>query len=199
MIVFIMINLIDLYYWEDYMYRKTKLYLLFIFLFVFAFLTLGYALIVGIDLNVGGTVTAKLTGEPIVDTYSVRFDQIEQYSGSTNDIAFSNMAITGEDQNEATFSVSGMKGYGDVATIKYSIVNDSTIANANFTINTTNSNSEFFSVTSNLYDATLTNNVTTLAPGATAHLVIKIKSIKVSTDANKSTDIGVSIRAVKSS
>ena len=169
MIVFIMINLIDLYYWEDYMYRKTKLYLLFIFLFVFAFLTLGYALIVGIDLNVGG------------------------------DIAFSNMAMTGEDQNEATFSVSGMKGYGDVATIKYSIVNDSTIANANFTINTTNSNSEFFSVTSNLYDATLTNNVTTLAPGATAHLVIKIKSIKVSTDANKSTDIGVSIRAVKSS
>lgn len=180
------------------MYRKTKLYLLFLFLFMFAILTLGYAMIAGINLNVGGSVTAKLTGEPVVDTYTVRFDEIEQYSGSTNDITFSNMAITGANQTNASFTVSGLKGYGDVATIKYSIVNESTIANATFTINTTNSNSEFFSVTSNIYDATLTNNVVTLAPNETAHLLIKVKSIKVATDANKTADIDVAIHAVKS-
>lgn len=71
-------------------------------------------------------------------------------------------AEVSEDKKTASFNFNNMKKKGDLAIVKYKIINDST-EDANLDIKLTNNNSEYFKVTKKLAKTTLkSKEVTTL-------------------------------------
>ena len=110
-------------------------------------LGLGYAAISAIVLTINGTATAT----PDTSNYSVEFTEILQETNADADILHED----GEPDVNVTFTTSGLTKAGDTATVQVKIENNSPDLKANLSINTSSTNSEYFSVSSVLADNVL--------------------------------------------
>ena len=150
------------------------------------FVSIGYATITGISFEINGSAHAKASDEILVKFSNLSTD-IETSSnclsdsGTINSCATISASVTND--KEATFNISGLKGYGDVATVKYKIINDSEHRVALNIKTTTNSNTEYFSVNTSLSNG----NVEILNANETTILTIKTKVNKVLYDTNSKT------------
>jgi len=173
--------------------RKQKNYILIFALIAICALGIGYATVNGIPLTIGGNASVS-----VPDIFEVVFDDVDDTYYSTNIEEPSNIVITADiiDDLNAEFDVTGMQGYGDTATVVYSIVNNSTLSSASFSISTANNNTEYFDVTTTLTDSN-SNNIATLNSGATGYVSVKVKVKKVSTSGPKTATIGITITATQ--
>ena len=106
----------------DKMRKKinNKMFLLTLVLSLIAIATIGYAKINNITLNINGT--ARATGIKSADDFKVKFVDVEvpenQPSHMTIDANLDSNDVT---NRTASFTVTGMKGYGDTAVVKYTL------------------------------------------------------------------------------
>lgn len=159
--------------------RISNKFVIILFSAMILFLTvIAYARLSDIDLFINGT--ASVTGIKSETDFKVAFTDIESvYPEQPNDITVV-PDIDDVDNKIASFTVSGLKGYGDYAIIKYEVTNNSDYHSANLSTSTTNDNSEYFTIEESFVSAT-GQDVTKLNPGESAFLVIKVNVIKVST------------------
>ena len=157
--------------------RKNYKILLFLLISIFC-VSIGYATITGISFTIGGTAHAKYDGDVLVK-YSNLSSDIETSSsclsdsGTISNCATINASVT--NNKTANFTVSGLKGYGDTATVKYKIINESENRVALNISATTNNNTEYFSLSTSL-----SNGVgEILNPNESTILTIKTKVSKV--------------------
>ena len=165
-----------------------------IILILTLFVSIGYASIAGITLNINGGAYAHY--ESTLDVkFSALSSDIETSSiclsanGTTSDCATINASVTND--RTATFSVSGLKGYGDIAIVRYKIMNVSEDEAATLNISTTtNTDTEYFTVSTDLNNAQ--NQV--VNSGNYAILTVKVKVNKVLYDmAQKTATITVNV------
>ena len=105
-------------------------------------LGLGYAAIQNITLNITGTAAAN----PNQSNFSVHFvnDPAPTVSNST----FATAAIT--DDINATINVTGLTAKGQNVTATYIVKNSSSDLSSDLSVATTNSNTEYFTLSSEL-------------------------------------------------
>ena len=142
-------------------------------------LGLGYAAIQNITLNITGTASASadqanfkvgFIGTPVV-----------------SDSAYATATITAD--NSATINVQGLTSVGDNVTATYDIKNSSLDLSADFNINTTNNNSEYFKISSKL-------GKSSLKAGETTNVLVTVELIKTPINSNVSATIGVGLTAM---
>ena len=109
-------------------------------------LGVGYAAIQNITLNIEGTATA----DPSQSNFSVKFTGTPKVSDST----YVTAGIT--DDINATISVSGLTQKGQTVSAEYTVQNVSTDISADLSVATTNSNTEYFTLKSELAKTSLT-------------------------------------------
>ena len=142
-------------------------------------LGLGYAAITNITLNIAGTASATVDS----GNFKVRFtDNIE-----VSDNAYVTATRTGD--TAATINVSGLTTAGDKVTATYEIVNDSIDLSSDLNVKATNSNANYFSVSSRLADKSLT-------AGSNTTVLVTVELLKTPIDADVSTNIGVTLNAI---
>ena len=131
--------------------KKTSKIAILVVIGAILLLGIGYAALQNITLNIGGTVTAdpsqanfdvKFTGTPSVS------DEAKVTAGIADDL-------------NATIEVEGLETNGEIVTATYEIVNASENLSADLTIETTNSNTEYFDITSELAKTNLEVEETT--------------------------------------
>ena len=88
----------------------------------------------------------------------------------------------------ATINVTGLTMKENFETVTYIVQNTSTDLSADLSIQTTNSNEEYFAIESNI-------EKTTLAKGEAAKVTITIKLIKEPLDESEKTTIGIQLKA----
>ncbi len=142
-------------------------------------LGLGYAAITNITLNIAGTASATADS----GNFKVRFtDNIV-----VSDSAYVTATRTGD--TAATINVSGLTTAGDKVTATYEIANDSTDLSSDLNVKATNSNANYFSVSSRLADKSLT-------AGSKTTVLVTVELLKTPIDADVSTNIGVTLNAI---
>ena len=152
-------------------------------------IAIGYANISDIVLTISGNATSS--GISSAEDFEVVFTENVSTSTSTNTISISHDIIN---KHNAEFTVTGMYGYNETATIDFEIENSSEHCYASVTASLTNSNSTYFDVNYSLLDSN-NNPIDLIAPGETATLRINGRVLKVSTDTAKTTNISVNITA----
>ena len=149
-------------------------------------LGIGYAAITR-NLTVSGT--GKIT--PSDDNFQVVFDESTTPS-TTSTVPTATVSGSYDDELNAIISVAGLQKSGDVATVTYTILNNSTEYDANLLVGTiTNSESQYFRVEASLGKATLTKKSGT-ADSTT--LVVTVTAIKTPTE-EVTTNITVPVTA----
>ena len=121
-------------------------------------LGLGYAAIQNITLNITGNVTAN----PNQGNFKVKFTTVVNVSDSSY--------VTANVLNDtnATINVSGLKNVGEKATAIYEILNGSNDLSADLNVLATNSNTEYFVVSSKI-------DKTSLTAGEKTNLVVTVE------------------------
>ncbi len=159
-------------------------------------ISIGYAAISNITLSINGSAHATVDNDLRVKFSSLAADidtssTCLSDSGTTTSCATINASVTGD--RVASFTVSGLKGYGDVAIVRYKILNESPSLSALLNISaTTNTNSEYFTITTDLSNAASQ----TVAAGGYTILTVKAKVNKVLyTSASQSTTVTVTVNA----
>ena len=109
-------------------------------------LGIGYAAIQNITLNIEGTATA----DPSQSNFKVMFTGTPKVSDST----YVTAGIT--DDINATISVNGLTQKGQIVSAEYTVQNVSTDISADLSVATTNSNTEYFTLKSELAKTSLT-------------------------------------------
>lgn len=141
-------------------------------------LGIGYAAIQNITLTISGTATA----DPSQSAYKVVFSGTSDVS----DELLVKAAIT--DNVNATINVSGLTTEGQIESATYTVQNISTDLSADLSVLTTNSNTEYFTVTSQLEKETL-------EAGEATTVTVFVELIQVPTTDSESTVIGVQLTA----
>lgn len=176
--------------------RKRELKILSLLIISILFVSIAYAAISGVSFSINGSANAK-AGEELIVKFSNLSTDIETSSACLNDsgvissCATINASVTSD--REATFDISGLKGYGDTATVKYKIINESDNANALLDITAiTNTNNEYFDITTDLDNA----SSKVLNSGNYTILTVKAKVKKVLYTSNSATTtVTINIRA----
>lgn len=173
--------------------RRNFRYLIFLFISVL-FISIGYASINGLKLQISGGAYAKPAEvESLVEFSSLSTD-IQTSSSCLSDTGTISNCATIEanvtNSRTANFNISGLKGYGDIAIVNYKIINESdkrVLLNISSTVNT---NSEYFTITSEL-----SNGISEiLNAGESTILTIKAKVNKILYTGDLSdTDVTVTI------
>ncbi|MBQ6282845.1 MAG: hypothetical protein IJK66_04875 [Bacilli bacterium] len=159
-------------------------------------ISIGYAAISNISLSINGTAHATVDNDMRVKFSSASGDITTSStclsdSGTITNCATISASVTSD--RVASFTVSGLKGYGDVAIVRYKILNESPNLSALLNISaTTNTNSQYFTITTDLSNAASQ----TVAAGGYTILTVKAKVNKVLyTAASQSTTVTVTINA----
>ena len=126
--------------------RKTNKIIVTVLIIAFLLLGIGYAAIQNITLNIEGTATA----DPSQSNFSVKFTGTPKVSDST----YVTAGIT--DDINATISVNGLTQKGQTVSAEYTVQNVSTDISADLSVATTNSNTEYFTLKSELAKTSLT-------------------------------------------
>lgn len=161
--------------------KKTSVIILVTIIAVSILLGLGYAAIQNVTLNIAGSAEAT----PNQSNFKVKFmrDPAPTVSDSTHATA----NIT--DDLNATINVSGLTGKGQNVTATYSIENASDDLSADLAVLTTNSNTEYFYVSSRLAE-------TSIEAGSNTTVTVTVELIKTPIDQNVSSTIGVQITGI---
>ena len=152
-------------------------------------IAIGYANISDIILTISGNATSP--GVLSAEDFEVSFTNTVNTATSANTITITHNII---DDHNAEFTVTGMYGYNETATIDFQIENGSEHCYASIVASLTNSNTTYFDVNYSLLDSN-NNAIDILAPGETATLRITGRTLKVSTDTAKTTNVSVNITA----
>ena len=126
--------------------KKTNKIIVTVIIVAMLLLGIGYAAIQNITLNIEGTATA----DPSQSNFSVKFTGTPKVSDST----YVTAGIT--DDINATISVSGLTQKGQTVNAEYTVQNVSTDISADLSVATTNSNTEYFTLKSELAKTSLT-------------------------------------------
>ena len=168
---------------------KKKKSMIFLALLVAVFvLGVGYAAVTGVNLTLSGSAAAKAKGLDVAFNGSTDSDQTVG-SGATITPTASEHSLT------ANIAVTNLESVGDTITATYTIENYETdVAASLTTASITNTNSEYFEVTSNI--PTSSGTPVSLAAGGTTDLVVTVRLIKTPvTSQYNSTDITVVVNA----
>ncbi|MBR3614721.1 MAG: leucine-rich repeat protein [Clostridia bacterium] len=142
-------------------------------------LGIGYAAIQNITLNINGTAAA----DPSQSNFKVMFSGTPTVSDDT----YVTAAIT--DDTNATINVEGLTKKGDVVTATYTVQNASTDLSADLGVSTTNSNTEYFTLMSEL-------DKTSLVAGEATTLTVTVELTKTPIVDSVSATIGVQLEAM---
>ncbi len=126
--------------------KKTNKIIVTVIIVAMLLLGVGYAAIQNITLNIEGTATA----DPSQSNFSVKFTGTPKVSDST----YVTAGIT--DDINATISVNGLTQKGQTVNAEYTVQNVSTDISADLSVATTNSNTEYFTLKSELAKTSLT-------------------------------------------
>ena len=133
--------------------NKKKIQIMIFVLIAVITLGVGYAAITAINLVTNGNATATENQE----NFKVKFTTAAVTTGTGT------AAIDTNDPKVATFDVTGLTKVGDTAVATYTVLNDSSGIGARISLNLTNSNTEYFSVTEAIGDTELQAGDTTTA------------------------------------
>ncbi|MBR3613575.1 MAG: leucine-rich repeat protein [Clostridia bacterium] len=142
-------------------------------------LGIGYAAIQNITLNISGSAAA----DPSQSNFKVMFSGTPTVSDDT----YVTAAIT--DDTNATVNVEGLTKKGDVVTATYTVQNASTDLSADLAVSTTNSNTEYFTLMSEL-------DKSSLVAGEATTLTVTVELTKTPIVESVSTTIGVQLEAM---
>ncbi|MBR3614953.1 MAG: hypothetical protein IKL55_07245 [Clostridia bacterium] len=142
-------------------------------------LGIGYAAIQNITLNINGTAAA----DPSQSNFKVMFSGTPTVSDDT----YVTAAIT--DDTNATINVEGLTKKGDVVTATYTVQNASTDLSADLGVSTTNSNTEYFTLSSEIAQ-------TSLVAGEATTLTVTVELTKTPITESVSATIGVQLEAM---
>lgn len=126
--------------------KKTNKIIVGAILIVIILLGVGYAAIQNVTLNIAGTAAA----DPNQANFKVMFSGTPTVSNAS----FATAAIT--DDTNATISVAGLTTKGETVTATYTVQNVSTDLSADLAVATTNSNTEYFKISSEVEKTSLT-------------------------------------------
>ena len=143
-------------------------------------LGLGYAAIQNITLNITGTAAA----DPNQSNFKVRF--INNPAPTVTDSTYAIASIT--DDYNAIINVSGLTTNGQTVSATYTIENASADLSADLAISTTNTNTEYFKISSQLAK-------TSLIAGAKTTVTVTVELTKTPLESVSST-IGVQMLAM---
>lgn len=161
--------------------KRTNKIILIAIVSVVLLLGIGYAAIQNVTLNIQGTAKA----DPSQSNFKVMFTGTPTASDSSKVVA----TITND--TNATIDVSGLTSKGETVTAIYTVKNASTDILADLSVETTNSNTEYFSIKSEF-------EKTSLVAGETTTLTVTVKLIKTPISENVSSEIGIEIIAAPS-
>ena len=139
---------------------------------------MGYATIQNITLNITGTATAA----PNQSNFTVKFSGEPKVSDENK------VTATVTDDTNATINVDGLITVGESVFATYTIENSSDDLSTDLSVLTTNSNEEYFSVSSNLEKNSLTS-------GDTTTLTVTIELIKTPIAEKEISTIGIQLTA----
>ena len=142
-------------------------------------LGIGYAAIQNITLNITGTAAA----DPSQSNFKVMFTGTPDISDST----LASAAIT--DDTNATINVNGLKAKGDSVSVIYTVENNSTDLSADVSVNATNSNTEYFTITSRV-------GKTSLLSGETTTVTVDVELKKTPLAGTVTSAIGVQLETI---
>ena len=158
--------------------NKKKLQLLLLVLVAILTLSIGYASISALNFIINGNGTVSVSNE----NFKVYF---------TNSIITEGKGTVSIDEEDATigyFDVTGLSKEGDEATATYTVLNDSNGVGADISLQLTNSNNEYFKVTTTVVDDTL-------QAGEETDVRVKVEMIKTPIESAVSTSISATLVA----
>lgn len=138
----------------------------------------GYAAIQNVTLNISGTAAA----DPTQSNFKVMFTGTPEVSNSTYAIA------TIVNDTNASINVSGLTSAGDSVTATYTVQNVSTDLSTDLSVATTNSNTEYFKISSKLAKTSLT-------AGEATTVTVTVELTKTPISESVSSNIGVELVA----
>ena len=141
-------------------------------------LGIGYAAIQSVTLNIAGTAAA----DPNQENFKVMFTGTPEVSDEEHVTA----SIT--DDINATINVSGLTKKGEIVSATYTVQNASTDLSADLSVATTNSNTEFFTLSSKLAK-------TSLIAGEATTVTVTVEMTKTPLAESVSSTIGVQLTA----
>ena len=144
-------------------------------------LGLGYAAIQNITLNISGTAAAN----PSQSNFKVRF--VTDPAPTVSDSTYVTAGVTND--TNATINVSGLTSKGQLVSATYTVQNASTDLSADLSVATTNSNTEYFTIRSELED-------TSLKAGEVTTVTVTIELTKTPISESVSSTVGVQLTAV---
>ena len=159
--------------------KKTSKIILLMIVMAILIIGIGYAAIQNITLNISGTATA----DPSQSNFKVMFSGTPTVSDET----YVTAAVT--DDINATINVEGLTKAGDTVFATYTVQNTSTDLSADLSVATTNSNIEYFTISSELAK-------TSLIAGEATTITVTAELAKTPITESVSTTIGVQITAV---
>ncbi len=141
-------------------------------------LGLGYAAIQNITLSIEGTATAAAD----------QSNFLVKFTGTPTVSELTKVSANIETNTKATINVTGLNQSGQTATATYEIINQSSDLSADLAVATTNSNTEYFTLTSELADTSLTS-------GESTTVTVTVILTKTPIDGPVSSTIGVNLTA----
>ena len=158
--------------------RKTSKIILVTIIATSILLGLGYAAIQNITLNVKGWAYA----DPNQSNFKVKFTGTPLVSDGTYVIA--NII----EDTKAAINVNGLTEKGQKVTATYEVINESTDISSDLSIATSNSNTEYFSVSSKLAKTSLT-------VGESTTVTVTVELLKTPINGEVETNIGINLVA----
>ena len=159
--------------------RKTSKIILITIIATSILLGLGYAAIQNITLNITGTATGVINQ----DNFKVRFTSVTNVSDAVN------VTASVSSDTLATMNVSGLTERGDNVTATFEIENQSADLSSDLKISTTNSNTEYFLISSRLKESSLT-------AGEKTTVTVNVELLKTPIEGSESSSIGVKLEAM---
>lgn len=158
--------------------RKTTKIIIITIIIATILLGIGYAAVQNITLNISGTAAA----DPSQSNFKVMFSGEPTVSDANLLLA----SITND--TNATINVTGLSAKGEVATAEYTVQNASSDLSADLSVSTTNSNTEYFTLSSYI-------DKTSLIAGETTKLTIKVELTKTPLAGSVNSTIGIQLLA----
>lgn len=159
--------------------KRRNTYVGLVLLVAVLMLGIGYAAMSNITLNITGSASAVVDDE----NFKVLFV-------GTPEVSSSDVTATITDDHNATLNVTGLNAKGDKATVTYTVKNASEDLSASIAVpNISNSNSEYFTVTTDM------NTQKTLVAGDNTTITVTVELIKTPVDADQTANINISLVA----
>ena len=145
-------------------------------------LGIGYAAIANVNLNITGNATVS----PAQANFQVVYDAVNTFT-----VSDANKVTVGRTSDTAaTLTVTGLTAKNDEVTATYKILNNSQDLNASITAAITNSNTSYFTVTTDWGSSAKTINA-----GGSDYITVTVKCAQTPIDADQTATITIDLTA----